>query len=81
MGREAEVRAEFCSDPGPIRVTWNWEQIALPAGNEYGGELHSLSVDTISFVRESTFLILVTKDEGKLIFRRKIWCIDEQYQR
>ena len=39
MGREAEVTAEFCSDPGPIRVTWNWEQIVLPAGNEYGGEL------------------------------------------
>ena len=40
MGREAEVTAEFCSDPGPIRVTWNWEQIVLPAGNEYGGELN-----------------------------------------
>ena len=39
MGREAEVMAEFCSDPGPIRVTWNWEQIVLPSGNEYGGEL------------------------------------------
>ena len=38
MGREVEVRTEFCSDPGPIRVTWNWEQIALPAGNDYEGE-------------------------------------------
>ena len=38
MGREAEARAEFCSDPGPVRVTWNWGEVKLPAGNEYGGE-------------------------------------------
>ena len=43
MGREVEVRAEFCSDPGPIRVTWNWEQIKLPAGNEYGGKASKMS--------------------------------------
>ena len=41
MDREVEVRAEFCSDPGPIRNTWNWDQVALPSGNEYqGGELN-----------------------------------------
>ena len=35
---QVEVVAEFCSDPGPIRNTWAWDEVVLPSGNQYGGE-------------------------------------------
>ena len=38
MGQQVEVVAEFCSDPGPIRNTWAWDEVVLPSGNQYGGE-------------------------------------------
>ena len=55
MGREVEVRAEFCSDPGPIRVTWNWEQIKLPAGNEYGGKASKMSSSVATIELDMVF--------------------------
>ena len=47
MGQEVKIEAEFCSDPGPIRNTWNWEDIVLPSGNQYEGteEICKLDVD------------------------------------
>ena len=38
MGQQVEVVAEFCSDPGPIRNTWAWDEVVLPSGNQYQGE-------------------------------------------
>ena len=35
---QVEVVAEFCSDPGPIRNTWAWDEVVLPSGNQYQGE-------------------------------------------
>ena len=38
MGQDVKIEAEFCSDPGPIRNTWNWDDIVLPSGNQYEGK-------------------------------------------
>lgn len=48
LGEEAELRVEFCSDPGPIRNTWQWEEaqygeVILPSGNNYHSQSLSLS--------------------------------------
>ena len=48
LGEEAELQVEFCSDPGPIRNTWQWEEaqygeVILPSGNNYHSESLSLS--------------------------------------
>ena len=32
-GRDVRLEAEFCSDPLPLRNTWEWEDISLPAGS------------------------------------------------
>ena len=37
MAQSVEIVAEFCSDPGPIRNTWQWQGIVLPSGNQYQG--------------------------------------------
>ena len=37
-GRDVSLEAEFCSDPGPLRNTWQWGSIVLPAGSELGGK-------------------------------------------
>ena len=33
-GRDVRLEAEFCSDPLPLRNTWEWEDVSLPAGTE-----------------------------------------------
>ena len=38
LGDQAELEVEFCSDPAPIRNTWQWEDVILPSGNTYQGE-------------------------------------------
>ena len=37
LGDLAELEVEFCSDPGPIRNTWQWGEVILPSGNNYQG--------------------------------------------
>ncbi len=37
-GRDVSLEAEFCSDPEPLRNTWQWGSIVLPTGNELGGK-------------------------------------------
>ena len=39
MTGSVEIVAEFCSDPEPIRNTWQWDDIVLPSGNQYEGEI------------------------------------------
>ena len=36
-GRDVSLEGEFCSDPMPVRSTWEWEGIVLPAGSEVDG--------------------------------------------
>ena len=38
LGGQTEITVEFCSDPGPIRNTWQWEEVILPSGNTYQGK-------------------------------------------
>ena len=38
LGDQAQLQVEFCSDPGPIRNTWQWDQVILPSGNNYQGQ-------------------------------------------
>jgi len=40
--------AEFCSDPGPIRNTWAWDEVVLPSGNQYEGGKFEAQMDSIS---------------------------------
>ena len=34
-GRDVRLEAEFCSDPLPLRNTWEWEDVSLPAGSTF----------------------------------------------
>ena len=44
LGDQAQLQVEFCSDPGPIRNTWQWDQVILPSGNNYQGQSLSISL-------------------------------------
>ena len=47
LGDQAELKVKFCSDPGPIRNTWQWDDVILPSGNTYQGKITShLTSDT-----------------------------------
>ena len=67
LGDQAELEVEFCSDPGPIRNTWQWEEVILPSGNNYQGQCRGVAANQ----RNSHDLLL---------FRREIFCSDEQDQ-
>jgi len=47
MAQSVEIFAEFCSDPGPIRNTWQWEGIVLPSGNQYQDGKFEAKMDNI----------------------------------
>ena len=36
-GRDVRLEGEFCSDPLPVKSTWEWEGVVLPAGSEVDG--------------------------------------------
>jgi len=36
-GRDVILEGEFCSDPGPVKNTWEWGGVVLPAGSEVDG--------------------------------------------
>jgi hypothetical protein len=36
-GRDVRLEAEFCSDPVPVKNTWEWGGIVLPVGSEVDG--------------------------------------------
>ena len=36
-GRDVRLEGEFCSDPMPVRNTWEWGGVVLPAGSEVDG--------------------------------------------
>ena len=48
MSQQVEIVAEFCSDPGPIRNTWNWDNIVLPSGNSYGESKYQAEMKTLA---------------------------------
>ena len=50
LGDQAELQVEFCSDPGPIRNTWQWGEVILPSGNNYQGQSHYLTANTLPFI-------------------------------
>ena len=67
LGDLAELEVEFCSDPGPIRNTWQWGEVILPSGNNYQGPSYCSLLDkTLSIIF--------------LLFRREIFGSDEQDQ-
>ena len=33
-GRDVRLEGQFCSDPMPVRNTWEWDGVVLPAGRE-----------------------------------------------
>ena len=36
-GQDVRIEAEFCSDPVPVKNTWEWEGVVLPVGSEVDG--------------------------------------------
>ena len=42
-GRDVKLEAEFCSDPAPVKNTWEWADVSLPASTEieYAGTIYS----------------------------------------
>ena len=36
-GRDVRLEGQFCSDPMPLRNTWEWDGVVLPAGSEIDG--------------------------------------------
>ena len=36
-GRDVRLEGQFCSDPMPVRNTWEWGGVVLPAGSEIDG--------------------------------------------
>ena len=44
-GRDVSLEAEFCSDPVPLRNTWQWGSVVLPAGSELGGKYRAELVE------------------------------------
>jgi hypothetical protein len=44
-GRDVSLEAEFCSDPLPLRNTWQWGSVVLPAGSELGGKYRAEMVE------------------------------------
>ena len=36
-GRDVRLEGEFCSDPVPVKNTWEWGGVVLPAGSEVDG--------------------------------------------
>ena len=36
-GQDVTLEGEFCSDPMPVRNTWEWGGVVLPAGSEIDG--------------------------------------------
>ena len=37
IGRDVRLEGQFCSDPMPLRNTWEWDGVVLPAGSEIDG--------------------------------------------
>lgn len=35
-GEDALIQVMFCSDPRPLRTTWEWGSLQLEAGNDKG---------------------------------------------
>jgi hypothetical protein len=44
-GRDVSLEAEFCSDPVPLRNTWQWGSVVLPAGSDLGGKYRAEMVE------------------------------------
>ena len=66
MGQDVKIEAEFCSDPGPIRNTWNWDDIVLPSGNQYEGKcLQRTKLGSSNILLTGKFTAEMDKMSGK----------------
>ena len=43
-GRDVSLEAEFCSDPFPLRNTWQWDNVVLPTGSNLSNKYRAESV-------------------------------------
>ena len=44
VGEDVSIEGVYCSDPAPIRTTWEWDGTVLPTGSDISGRFRAESV-------------------------------------